>query len=156
MLPSLTPLEATYYAYQRRISRALAKPISASTEWFFKKGSTAEKSLLAFDKKLDKEDGTEAEARAFEMAQEEVEGAAKVVQRENEADKTGDVRSLERKGDRTVYLLLKKDRKSHAWQFREFCSYGKNGEVVGIDELCSFRSPGRCRTGRVAPRGGST
>jgi hypothetical protein len=33
------------------------------------------------------------------------------------------VTSLERKMDRTLYLLLKKDRKDNAWQFREFSPF---------------------------------
>lgn len=31
----------------------------------------------------------------------------------------GDLHNLERKKDRTLYLLAKKDRKEHAWQFRK-------------------------------------
>lgn len=51
------------------------------------------------------------------MATEEVEGAPELVDRESEADRTGDVKSLERRADRTLYLLLKKKRSDHAWQF---------------------------------------
>lgn len=53
------------------------------------------------------------------MAREEVEGASQVMEKETEADKKGDVKSLERKADRTVYLLLKKKRSQHQWQFRK-------------------------------------
>ncbi|ORY89446.1 hypothetical protein BCR35DRAFT_300632 [Leucosporidium creatinivorum] len=117
LLPALTPLEESYYTYQRRLHRALAKPLSASTEWFFKKGSASEKSFVAFDQKVDKERGDEGELSAYVKAGEEVEGAPEVVGRESEADRKGDVTSLERKMDRTLYLLLKKDRKDNAWQF---------------------------------------
>jgi large subunit ribosomal protein L46 len=95
--------------------------LSASTEWFFKKGSAGEKAFTAFEGKVAKADdgSVKGEQRAREMAGEEVEGAKEVVGRlETEADKKGDVRSLERKADRTLYLVLKKDRKEHAWQFR--------------------------------------
>ena len=36
--------------------------------------------------------------------------------RETEADKAGDMKSLQRKLDRVLYLLVKKPRKDHAWQ----------------------------------------
>lgn len=122
LLPQLSPLERTYYAYQRRIHRALAKPFAVSSEWFFKKGSQAEKAFTAFDQRASesevKDDPTGR--RAFEMATEEVEGAPELVDRESQADRTGDVKSLERRADRTLYLLLKKKRSDHAWQFREW------------------------------------
>ncbi|BGP20988.1 hypothetical protein JCM10213_000184 [Rhodosporidiobolus nylandii] len=119
ILPALSPLERSYYAYQRAVHRALAKPVESSTGWFFKRGSAAEKAFTSFDKKAAKEDtGAEGtEQREFELAREEVEGSREVVPRETEADRKGDVKSLERKADRTLYLLLKKDRKEHAWQF---------------------------------------
>lgn len=119
VLRSLSPFERSYYAYQRKIHRALSKPLETSTEWFFKKGSTAEKSFKAFDKKVESETGTEDDMRPFEMAREEVEGASLVMEKQTAADARGDVTSLERKADRTVYLLLKKKRTQHAWQFRE-------------------------------------
>ena len=36
--------------------------------------------------------------------------------RETEADKAGDMKSLQRKLDRVLYLLVKKPRKEYAWQ----------------------------------------
>lgn len=36
--------------------------------------------------------------------------------RETEADRAGDMKSLQRKLDRVLYLLVKKPRKKHAWQ----------------------------------------
>ncbi|GAA5978558.1 hypothetical protein JCM5350_003140 [Sporobolomyces pararoseus] len=128
VLPSLSPFERSYYAYQRKIHRALSKPLETSTGWFFKKGSTAEKSFVQFDKKVEKETGTEDDMRPFEMAREEVEGASEVMEKETAADKSGDVKSLERKADRTVYLLLKKKRSEHAWQFPQ-------GGVEGDESL---------------------
>ncbi|GAA5988574.1 hypothetical protein JCM10908_003626 [Rhodotorula pacifica] len=119
LLPQLSPLERTYYAYQRRIHRALAKPFEVSSQWFFKKGSQAEKAFTAFDQRAvesEKEDDPKGR-KAYEMASEEVEGAPEFLERENEADRNGDVRSLERKADRTLYLLLQKKRADHAWQF---------------------------------------
>ncbi|GAA5935813.1 mitochondrial 54S ribosomal protein mL46 MRPL17 [Sporobolomyces koalae] len=128
ILPSLTPFERSYYAYQRKIHRALSKPLETSTGWFFKKGSAAEKSFAQFDKKVEKETGNEDDMRPFEMAREEVEGASAVMEKVTEADKAGSVQSLERKADRTVYLLLKKKRSAHAWQFPQ-------GGVEGDESL---------------------
>ena len=36
--------------------------------------------------------------------------------RETEADRAGDMKSLQRKLNRVLYLLVKKPRKKHAWQ----------------------------------------
>ncbi|BGP28238.1 hypothetical protein JCM10295v2_007225 [Rhodotorula toruloides] len=130
ILPPLSPLERSYYSYQRRIHRALAKPTSVSQQWFFKKGTQAEKSFVEFEKRVAKEEeqGDLEQLRAFEMAAEEVEGAPDFAVRETETDKKGDVTSLERKADRTLYLLLKKDRREHAWQFPQ-------GGVEGEESL---------------------
>ncbi|KPV72839.1 uncharacterized protein RHOBADRAFT_55515 [Rhodotorula graminis WP1] len=131
VLPALSPLERSYYAYQRKIHRALSKPTSSATSWFFKKGSAAEKAFGAFDRRVDNEDNgrdERADARAFEMAGEEVEGAPEVMGCETEADRKGDLRSLERRADRTLYLLLKKKRDQHAWQFPQ-------GAVDGTESL---------------------
>ncbi|SGY20589.1 BQ5605_C016g08101 [Microbotryum silenes-dioicae] len=129
LLPSLTAFERTYYAYQRRIARALAKPVSVSTSWFFKPNSTTEKSFSAYDQATTAVDtGLENPMRDFELAGEQVEGAAELVQRQTEADEKGDLKSLERKGDRTLYMLLKKDRNTHAWQFPQ-------GGVEGDESL---------------------
>ncbi|GAA5838115.1 hypothetical protein JCM11251_004711 [Rhodosporidiobolus azoricus] len=119
VLPPLSPLERSYYAYQRRIHRALAKPVETSAGWFFKKGSAAEKAFTKFDQRAEKEDtgAAKSEEREFELAREEVEGSKEVMERENEADKKGDIKSLERRAERTLYLLLKKKRDQHAWQF---------------------------------------
>jgi large subunit ribosomal protein L46 len=112
LLPTLTPLEQTYYAYQRRLHRSISKPLSASTDWFFKKGSTAEKNFVEFDKRVEKETGMEAEEAAYEMGRSGLEG--ELVRR---GAKEGE-QSLERKMERTVYLLVKNG--AAAWEFREY------------------------------------
>lgn len=124
LLPALSPFERSYYAYQRRIHRALSKPAESATSWFFKRGSAAEKAFTSFDQRVGKEEqkGDMVERRAYEMAGEEVEGAPELMHRETEADRVGDEHSLERRADRTLYLLLKKKRDQHAWQFRALIS----------------------------------
>ncbi|KAL8290452.1 hypothetical protein RQP46_002710 [Phenoliferia psychrophenolica] len=114
ILPSLSPLEQTYYAYQRRVHRALNKPLDTSLDWFFKKGSAAEKSFVAVQSRVDGETGLEGDEAKYEIAREGIEGKEDLV---GKGEKDADRRSLERKMDRTLYLLLKKDRKLHQWQF---------------------------------------
>ncbi|GAA6001954.1 mitochondrial 54S ribosomal protein mL46 MRPL17 [Rhodotorula paludigena] len=130
LLPALSPFEGSYYAYQRRIHRALSKPAESATSWFFKRGSAAEKAFTSFDQRVGKEEqkGDMVERRAYEMAGEEVEGAPELMHRETEADRVGDEHSLERRADRTLYLLLKKKRDQHAWQFPQ-------GGVEGQESL---------------------
>ncbi|KAK4701876.1 large subunit ribosomal protein L46, partial [Phenoliferia sp. Uapishka_3] len=114
ILAPLTPLESTYYAYQRTLSRALSKPLETSLDWFFKKGSAAEKSFVQTQEKVDKETGTEGELEKFELAREGIEGKEELRSREN---RDQDLKNLERRMDRTLYLVLKKDRKENMWQF---------------------------------------
>ena len=51
------------------------------------------------------QEAREAELQAFQPAS-----------RETEADRSRDMKSLQRKLDRVLYLLVKKPRKEHAWQ----------------------------------------
>lgn len=117
-LPPLTPFESTYYAYQRRLHRALNKPLDSSLDWFFKKGSAAEKSFVTVEQRLAAETGEEAPRTSLEIAREGIEGREMVRDVAEEGKEEGR-RSLERRMERTVYLLLKKDRAENAWQFRE-------------------------------------
>ena len=52
--------------------------------------------------------------------------------RETEADRTGDMRSLERKLDRVLYLLVKKPRNEHTWQMPQ----GGIEENESLAEVC--------------------
>lgn len=112
LLPPLTPLESTYYSYQRQIHRSLNKPLQVSVDWFFnKKGSTSEKSFL------------EAESAVIQGEKEgngTIAGAESAVGKEQGAGEDANLKSLERKLDRTIYLLLgKKVGAKHVWSFRE-------------------------------------
>ena len=42
-----------------------------------------------------------------------------VASSDGDSDTPDDIRSSNRKPDRTLYFLAKKDRQAHAWQFRE-------------------------------------
>lgn len=66
----------------------------------------------------------EAELQEFEPAP-----------RRTEADRTGDMRSLDRQLDRVLYLLVKKPREEHAWQMPQ-------GGVEGEESLIEVQPVG--------------
>lgn len=131
-----TAFENAYYAYQARIDRALHNPLPY--DFYFKPGTQLE---LQFDKEeeereraafgksatpsprvkteeeLRASDEDNAEMAALESQQQEEE--FKPLPREHESDRTGDVKSLDRQGQRNVYLLVQvKDEAGKAgWRF---------------------------------------
>lgn len=74
---------------------------------------------MEFEKKVASETGTESVESAVELAKDAV--SADQVPEETRVVKEDDKKSLQRKHDRTLYLLLKKNRQSNAWQFRKSC-----------------------------------
>jgi len=128
-----TPFESAYYAYQQRIARALANPFPA--EFYFKKGSVAERrfaiedrerEIAAFGEKarISKRD---VEEEKLEEGMRGAEEGSRPLERVGEADRTGDVRSLNRMGERSLFLLLKTAGKG-AWRFPQ-------GEVLTGEPL---------------------
>ena len=127
--PSL--FERAYYAYQARIRRALHNPFPY--DFYFKPGSLLEtqfnleerkRERRAFGPRFQKEDDkyvSEEKAAADKAAaaqlalQEEKED---LMPRVHEADSSKNLRSLDRKGRRNIYLLLQTERdgKEH-WRF---------------------------------------
>jgi large subunit ribosomal protein L46 len=107
--------ERAYYQYQQRIQRALHNPFPF--EFYFKQGSLletkfnleeAKRDRKAFGRNFghDKEGAfTKPAAGMAELGAEEDLGIAP---RKGEADEKKDVKSLDRKGQRNLYLLLKK------------------------------------------------
>ncbi|KAI1790773.1 39S mitochondrial ribosomal protein L46-domain-containing protein [Ganoderma leucocontextum] len=132
--PSL--FERAYYTYQSRIRRALFNPFP--TDFYFKTGSLLEKKFAREEKLREREafggpwslkrsdrgveeDGELASIQvspdqADNMGEEPIDPPAP---RTHEADKKGDVTSLDRLGDRNLYLLIRG--KDHAgkevWRF---------------------------------------
>lgn len=106
-----TPFEKAYYAYQRQLSERLAAPFPV--DFYFKKGSLAEKKWIENEMNRAKmssfSDDIDPEIRK--------EKSRLALPRETEADRKKDLRSLERKLDKTLYLLVKKPREDHCWQF---------------------------------------
>ncbi|KAF9168254.1 54S ribosomal protein L17 mitochondrial [Actinomortierella ambigua] len=141
ILRDLLPFEQEYFQYQKDLERDHAAPFAA--EFYFKKGSVAERrwrqseadrmaaqkaggagakaaeasssssssSAAATEAGGEDEDMTEEERVAAQEAKVEFND------RVTEADRKNDIRSLERALARTLYLIVKKPRDQHAWQF---------------------------------------
>lgn len=131
-----TLFERAYFAYQSRVRRALYNPFP--TDFYFKTGSLLERKFAKEERlreaeafggqwsikrrkqaasELD-EDGVliASPDQAETMGEEAVEPTAPRV---HESDKTGDVKSLDRKGERNLYLLVRgKDHTGkQVWRF---------------------------------------
>jgi large subunit ribosomal protein L46 len=125
-----TPFEQAYYTYQARIRRALHQPFPF--DFYFKQGSLLEtrfnleerdRERAAFGKSFvqdDYQDQTKAEADKAAvklLAQQEGEGES-LAPREHPSDKSGDTKSLDRAGERNLYLLLRmRDSDRDLWRF---------------------------------------
>lgn len=108
VLPPLSAFEKAHYAYNQQLKAALSDTFQTTT--YFAKGSQAERTFL--------EQQAEKQKQLKKGAQDVVGPDPEV---KSESD--GVLASLERKQDRTLYLLLRKERKQGekgAWQFRRF------------------------------------
>lgn len=106
-----TPFEQAYHSYQARIARALSNPFPR--EFYFKKGAIAERQFLLEESEREREAFGEGFGKAqLEDLEEDKTGAVGQTEdvvalpREHESDRTGDVKNLNRKGDRNLYLLV--------------------------------------------------
>lgn len=124
----LSDFEKAFYAYQRHLKSRLSSPFP--TDFYFQKGSLASKRWLAAEDdrrqsnelvssapptKTEQDGQISGEER--ELQAEEDVASTVSMSRITEADRNEDTKSLNRKLDRTLYLLLKKPRQEHAWQF---------------------------------------
>ncbi|KAJ1977285.1 hypothetical protein H4R35_002363 [Dimargaris xerosporica] len=144
ILPQLTPMEKYYYAYKDEIDRREAAPFP--TEFNFKKGTLGErdwklreeahkelqkqgwKSLIEHDPivsgspwpatvaEVRTGGGSDSAQAAPDTLPSQTDKTA-LASRETEADRTNDTKSLERALAQTLYLLVKKPRDQHTWQF---------------------------------------
>ena len=104
--------EKTFFHYQSRIARALHNPFPY--EFYFKQGSPLEAQFNIEERKRERQafgrltrpvwEATEANLEAAELAREEV---GKRATRFTDADKRKDLRSLDRRGERNLYLVTK-------------------------------------------------
>lgn len=143
--PSL--FERAYYAYQARIQRALHNPFPY--EFYFKRGSPLETRFIAEELRRERkafgkpfgipvEDGdgkTTAPADDDPGLQEEDEES---MPRIHPTDTKGDTRSLDRKGQRNLYLLVKtKQGGKDVWAFPQ----GDVAKGELLHEVCFFLLP---------------
>jgi len=112
--------EKTFFQYQSRIARALHNPFPY--EFYFKQGSPLEAQFNIEERKRERQafgrltrtmwDTTEANLEAAELAKEEV---GKRATRFTEADTRKDLHSLDRRGERNLYLVTKGE--DGSWSF---------------------------------------
>ncbi|OCH95296.1 hypothetical protein OBBRIDRAFT_884121 [Obba rivulosa] len=127
-----TLFEQAYHAYQARIQRALFNPFP--DEFYFKPGTILEERFKKEEEEREREafgpprkaaaskDSafTESESKsASESSENQSDNVDEPMPRVSEADKKGDVRSLDRRMDRNLYLLVHaKDQKGKPrWRF---------------------------------------
>ncbi|THV08045.1 hypothetical protein K435DRAFT_772355 [Dendrothele bispora CBS 962.96] len=119
--------ERAYYSYQARLRRALSNPFPY--DFYFKQGSILEtrfnmeeqkRERRAFGPTFGKEDDFDKEraaanrAAAQQLAEQEGE-SEEMMPRVHPSDEARDYKSLDRKGKRNLYLLLKDA--NDAWRF---------------------------------------
>lgn len=124
VLPTPTAFESAFYAYNAKVQRALFQPFPR--DLYFKKGSAAETQFLAEEKER------EAQTTETRIAQEAVTsqdvitpyaagipvGGLKgqpITSRTTKADETGDTGSLERRLERTLFLVVKDESSGTSW-----------------------------------------
>ena len=113
-------LEKTFFQYQSRIARALHNPFPY--EFYFKQGSPLEAQFNIEERKRERQafgrltrtkwDTTEANREAAELAKEEV---GRRTTRFTEAAKKKDPHSLDRRGERNIYLVTRNE--DGSWSF---------------------------------------
>lgn len=118
-----TAFERAYYNYHSRIQRALHNPFPS--EFYFKPGSLLQgkfeeeelkRETEAFGHMPWLESGSAKKSAVSDILNQE--DTVELMPRESEADKTGDVKSLDRKGERNLYLLvLNKEKGESVWRF---------------------------------------
>lgn len=119
LLPALSDFERSYYAYQRGIHHALSGHFDPS--WYFRSGSAAEGAFKELDAREQRGEDPPMPSRDGD------DGATTDEAVDYGRDR--DLKSPRRQLDRTLYLLVRKDRKQHAWQFRasDCCSIAADG-----------------------------
>jgi large subunit ribosomal protein L46 len=111
-----TVFESAYYEYQGRIRRALHNPFPY--EFYFKHGSPMEARFMREERDRERKAFGESFSEGDDDTGERYESEREVLMsREHEADRQGDMKSLDRKGDRTLYLLLQERGGEELWRF---------------------------------------
>jgi len=159
-----TGFERAYYAYQARIRRALHNPFPL--DFYFKQGSLLETRFNMEEKKrerrafgptfgveefVSKEIAAAEKAAADQLALQEGE-TEELMQRIHVSDISRELKSLDRKGKRNIYLLLRTtEGGKDTWRFPE--GGVENGELLHqasdthtfipdlVLKMCHFRQP---------------
>ncbi|CAG8630073.1 9952_t:CDS:2 [Acaulospora morrowiae] len=114
------PFEREYYLYQQRLEQIHAAPFPI--DFYFKKGSVAEKRWKEKRERERIETLSSFGIRQIELKQENADEETgdedvTIASRITPADVNNDHKSLDRALQRTLYLIVKKPRDKHSWQF---------------------------------------
>ena len=144
------PFEAAYHEYNARIARALFNPFP--TAFYFKAGSILETQFMheesqrekaafgwkrhIFPEDPDMKDGKTRNVTGNVLVREEAE---EIMPRVTEADRKGDIRSLDRKGHRNLYLLIKRGKGRNEWRLPGGIHEVQQGELLHeVRTICPF------------------
>ncbi|KAH7909140.1 39S mitochondrial ribosomal protein L46-domain-containing protein [Hygrophoropsis aurantiaca] len=132
-----TSFERAYYAYQARIHRALHNPFPY--EFYFKQGSPLESRFNLEERRRERKafgapfglDSSEKNA-ATELAESSLrDEEEETMPRIHEADVKGDLKNLNRRSQRNIYLLLlQKENGRNVWRFPQVTA--EKGELLHI------------------------
>ena len=146
---SPTPFERTYYAYQARIRRALHNPFPY--DFYFKPGSLLEGKFNDAERQREREafgrmssseeDASESSEDVPSKEADLLPGQEEIkpMPRLHESDKSGDVKELNRQGERNLYLLVhgKDSSGKQVWRFPQ----GGLKEDEALHQVSSFQKP---------------
>ncbi|KAI8346901.1 39S mitochondrial ribosomal protein L46-domain-containing protein [Choanephora cucurbitarum] len=121
-----TPFEKAYFDYREKFERQEAT--ATPTEFYFKKGSVAERRWKNEEEARQKAmtntaenltDSVKESQATWEKENESLVATNKVekLSRETEADRKNDTKSLDRSLQKTLYLVVKKNDEANPWQF---------------------------------------
>lgn len=120
-----TPFEKAFYAYQARIHRALHNPFP--TEFYFKQGSPLQTRFNIEERRRERKafgapfglDPSEERSEATELMEIAIKDEVdESMPRVHQADETNDLKNLNRRGQRNLYLLLKmQENGKDVWRF---------------------------------------
>ncbi|KAJ3040340.1 54S ribosomal protein L17 mitochondrial [Rhizophlyctis rosea] len=113
LLRPLTPFETTYYTYRQSLSNSESRPFDK--DFYFRKGTAALDKWEAAQAQAQKNAERSGQPYVPVQVREEEMAKVNVASRETEADRSGDVGSLDRALERTVYLVVKGE--GGRWEF---------------------------------------
>ena len=117
-----TPFEKAFYKYQARIHRAISNPFPH--DFYFKPGSILGKRFREEERRRELLSFRPEKAKKFNITEDSIEQTdeeeEKPRPRWTEADEKNDLKSLERKGERNLYLLVKsRPGEKYEWDSRK-------------------------------------